>query len=267
MKSTKDDLPNIGFEQIGTWIINGEGISYKIDEHKKGSLGIDNALYAFALDNEIKYIGKTCKSIQKRFVGYVNPSNTQTTNIKCHKEIQSLLTEGKTVEIWVFAPNIPFQILGFDVNLAAGLEDSLIREFKPEWNGRQTPDDTSDLVEFSEENKPEDQQVIAPGNPAHCFNILLGKTYYNVGFINPGAVASDHLDADGEPVKVFLGNPSNCVNSAINRRANANGSVRVIGNNRQIAEWLQANFKQGDNVSACVIDKQTILLRAPSTHA
>jgi type III secretory pathway component EscU len=34
--------------------------------------------------------------------------------------------------------------------------------------------------------------------------------------------------------------------------------------NRQITEWFQANFKQGNEVSAAVISRQTILLRAPT---
>jgi hypothetical protein len=56
---------------------------------------------------------------------------------------------------------------------------------------------------------------------------------------------------------VYLGNESEQVDSVINRTANANGSVRVVGNNRSIAEWFQRNFKPGDVVEAKVQDAFT----------
>lgn len=253
MKLTKNDLPNIGFEQIGAWKINGKGIGYSINQHKQGFLGIGNALYAFTSGNDVMYIGKTTKSITGRFVGYFN-GNGRATNNKLHVAILDLLRTGNTVEIWVFAPTIPFQILGFEVNLAAGLEDSLISEFKPEWNGKRV----------TVANNQNNAQL---GIPVCDFKIKLGKIYYNSGFINPGVTASQELDVDGEPVKVFLGSSANFVNSAINRRANTNGTVRIIGNNRQIAEWFQDKFNPGDEVSAAVIDRQTILLREPTPNA
>jgi hypothetical protein len=268
MKLIKEDLSNIGFEQIGEWnITNAGGIDYSINKHKEGFLRINNALYAFALDNEVMYIGKTTKSIKKRFVGYVKPGNSQATNAKCHKAILKLLKADKKIEIWSFAPIIPFQILGFEVNLAAGLEDDLINKFKPKWNNRRASDDISDLVEFSEENTPDNEVQIEANpfaSPVCNFKILLAETYYKFGYINPGVTASQYLDIDGAQVKVFLGNSANFVYSTINRRANVNGSVRIIGNNSDIAKWFQANFEQGNEVSADVINKQTVFLRAPT---
>jgi hypothetical protein len=70
------------------------------------------------------------------------------------------------------------------------------------------------------------------------FQIRLGAAYYNQGLINPGTDASHFLGDDGDPVIVYLGNESEQVDSVINRSANANGTVRIVGNNRRIADWF-----------------------------
>jgi hypothetical protein len=64
-------------------------------------------------------------------------------------------------------------------------------------------------------------------------------------------------------VIVYLGTQFEQVDSSINRSANMNGSVRIVGNNRRIADWFQQHFKLGDVVEAAVQDPQHILLMLP----
>jgi hypothetical protein len=81
------------------------------------------------------YIGKTIRSLSQRLYGYVNPGPSQSTNIKNRQKIETILRQGKEIKIFVFAPHgneIVYR--GIPVNLAAGLEDSLIRIVKPPWN-------------------------------------------------------------------------------------------------------------------------------------
>jgi hypothetical protein len=47
------------------------------------------------------------------------------------------LVNGKSVEIFALQDNDLLHYGGFDVNLAAGLEDSLVRDLSPPWNGGQ----------------------------------------------------------------------------------------------------------------------------------
>ena len=94
--------------------------------------------------------------------------------------------------------------------------------------------------------------------PSNSFIITLGKTYYQKGFINPGLAASQLLGAHGEPVTVILGNSGKNILSRIDRTANANGSVRVIGKNSDIADWFQQNFHQGSTVTGVIEDQNTI---------
>jgi hypothetical protein len=96
------------------------------------------------------------------------------------------------------------------------------------------------------------------------FSVRLGIAYYYHGIINPGVDASHYLGNDGDPVIVYLGSEAEQVDSVINRSANPNGSVRIVGNNRRIAEWFQQHYKFGETVEAKVRDPQHILLMMPT---
>ncbi len=97
------------------------------------------------------------------------------------------------------------------------------------------------------------------------FQIKLGAAYYNQGLINPGSDASQILGDHGDPVIVYLGTQAEQVDSVINRTANANGSVRIVGNNRRIADWFKRYFRAGDVVEARVQDPRHVLLMLPQS--
>jgi hypothetical protein len=67
--------------------------------------------------------------------GYQNPDPTQPTNSKCNKLIKEMLTKDSVIEIHALPDNGLLYYGGFHVNLAAGLEDNMIKILKPEWNG------------------------------------------------------------------------------------------------------------------------------------
>ena len=66
--------------------------------------------------------------------GYQNPGATQSTNIKGNKFIRESLSGGSAVEVHALPDNGLLYYGGFHVNLAAGLEDSLVAQLKPKWN-------------------------------------------------------------------------------------------------------------------------------------
>lgn len=95
-------------------------------------------LYAFAVDREPTYVGKTSQGLLKRMQGYRSPAASAvrggSTNIRNNRYIVDALASGAVVEIYVL-DGVPVQHHGeFRINLAAGLEDSLIRELAPPWN-------------------------------------------------------------------------------------------------------------------------------------
>ena len=69
--------------------------------------------------------------------GYRNPGPTQSTNIENKHNIRQSLEQGKLVEVYVLPDNGLLHYGKFHVNLAAGLEDSVVLELNPPWNGGQ----------------------------------------------------------------------------------------------------------------------------------
>lgn len=271
---TKESLTLIGFADVGAWSASGETIAFILDSEKAtvNDVLVDtpNALYAFVRGDVVQYIGKTTQSVRKRFVGYRNPGKGQRTNLRCNAKIKEALAVGGKVRILVFTPIPDLRYRDYDINLAAGLEDLLIRAFAPPWNGL---DKGKPVTEEAEREKAEEEAAAAPTDaeqpkpmsrgPAFLFKITLGQAYYNQGLINPGVAASEHLGKNGEPIQISFDDGAESVMSSINRTANASGAVRVIGRNRLIAEWFQQHYKRGEVVQAQVLDTNRIRLAAP----
>jgi len=65
---------------------------------------------------------------------YQKPGPSQRTNIRVHGLLNDLLSRGTYVQIHALPDDGSMQYRGFHVNLAAGLEDSVINGLKPKWN-------------------------------------------------------------------------------------------------------------------------------------
>lgn len=114
----------IGLCKVGEWGVLG------------GRLGANlNILYSFILGTEVLYIGKTTQTLQTRLYGSPRPGPAQNTNLKGNKLLLELLGHGKCIDIFALPDDGLHQIGAFDLNLAAGLEDSIISVLKPRWNG------------------------------------------------------------------------------------------------------------------------------------
>jgi hypothetical protein len=124
-------LLDIGFVVVGRWFLAADIIDCELTE----LADFPNALYAFAVNGDLAYIGKTTKTLRARMNGYRHPGPTQSTNIRNNQSIRSALSQGKRVEIYVFRDTGLVRFGGFHLNSAAGLEDSLVRDLSPPWNG------------------------------------------------------------------------------------------------------------------------------------
>jgi hypothetical protein len=113
-------------------LVASDEIKVTLTEHAQSA----NALYAFVSDGEVLYVGKTTQQLRRRLYGYQNPRTTQTTNVRGNKAIATALTEKKIIEVFVLPDNGLLKFGGFHLNLAAGLEDSLINDLRPIWNKR-----------------------------------------------------------------------------------------------------------------------------------
>ncbi|PTY07977.1 hypothetical protein DB347_07085 [Opitutaceae bacterium EW11] len=265
----KAKLEEIGFREIAQWQLSGQRLSYCLinpGPESDALCAFPNALYAFTCGQTILYVGKTTKGIRIRFAGYCNPGRNQVTNQKCHEEIKSLLRKNASVSISVFSGNQFLRYDIFEINLAAGLEDSLIKTLRPRWNGKFVSG------EFVSETEEIEAEAVLPesiaaanvqsvtGRAEKGFEVKLGKTYYGSGFINTGTTVSDAIGKHGEPMLIRLGSESHPgVESRIDRKANVNGTPRIYGGAR-VARWFQDNFRLNDTVIGRVLTPNQILL-------
>jgi hypothetical protein len=122
-------LKDIGFKKSGLWKKDGDGIGFDPPPEAK------EALYAFVVGGAVKYVGKTTGGLARRLTGYRKPGPSQSTNQRVHKEIRAALDKNNVVEIYAFCPDVPQQYGSFQINLPAGLEDSIIAALPAEkWN-------------------------------------------------------------------------------------------------------------------------------------
>lgn len=123
-------LETLGFKKVGVWQLHADRIFSRLDDHAE----VRNILYAFICEGKVAYIGKSARSLKSRLNGYQHPGISQFTNIEGNKRIREALMANKPVDIYALFDNGLLHYGGFYINLAAGLEDSLISAFKPAWN-------------------------------------------------------------------------------------------------------------------------------------
>lgn len=129
-KNAVSIIQDLGFEESGFWFLENSKLSSNLSKSQKET----NILYAFVVDDEVAYIGKSVQSLFKRMYLYKNCGPSQHTNIRNHASIKDCLEQGKTVRIYAFIQQVPMEYKGIPINLAAGLEDNLIALLKPYWN-------------------------------------------------------------------------------------------------------------------------------------
>jgi len=223
-------------------------------------------LYAFVLlkdsDDvlgEVKYVGKTRKTLRQRFVGYVNPGQGQATNRKVNCFVKLALNKGYRVETYSFQDNTPLQWNGINLNIPAGIEDAVIDHWRPEWNFiRNSATPCNDKRVTSNLN----METNNPASPIKAeskvlFKWTLGKTYYRTGYMNPGVKVDEWFGQAGENVQLFL--PNGAVYEAtIDRNANLNKTVRLGFNG--IIPFLRENFTENQEVFIEILEKNKLRL-------
>src|SRR5579871_3474474 len=249
-------LINIGFVSVGHWSLVGATIKFNLNSHHTTK----NILYSFISNGQIKYIGKTTMQLSQRMYGYQNPGPSQSTNIRVNDKIKSLLDTEAPIDIFVLTDNGLLNYGSFRINLAAGLEDTLIHDINPEWNlsGKKIipADINSEKPELS--NKPMQTVAIVP--ILTTLEILLGQAYYNQGFFNINREHSQLFGGDNEMIEIQLGKKSDVtIQGYINRTANKNGTPRIMGG-KELRDWIKKNFKLNDVMKVDVISPIAIRL-------
>jgi excinuclease UvrABC nuclease subunit len=123
-------LIDLGFEEVGSWVLNNELLKCQLAKHSS-ECGV---LYAFVSEAEVLYVGKSVRTLKTRLYGYERPGPSQRTNIAGNEKLRQLLTAVPSVTILALVVSEPVLYRGVPLNVAAGLEDPLIARLKPKWN-------------------------------------------------------------------------------------------------------------------------------------
>jgi hypothetical protein len=232
-------LLSIGFIYVGNWtLLESSKLCLTLISHFNSK----NILYSFICNGEVKYIGKSIKRLEGRLYGYQNPGLSQSTNIRVNALIIEQLNKGNPVDIFILNDNGLLSFGGFKINIAAGLEDSLIYEINPEWNfagkKRLLEDVQSEVISNKPQKLPREKST-----NTDCIEIKLGQTYYRQGFFNIPVSHSMKFAEDNAVIEMILEPNAEQIYGYINRRANLNGTPRIMGG-VSLKEWIQKSFNQ-----------------------
>lgn len=266
------DLIDIGFQTVGAWDLGPQGIELRLESMKHAS----PALYAFVVREDVRYVGKTARPLQRRLYNYLKPGDTQLTNIRVRQLILQTLGAGDPVSIMAFADAREQRIGRFLLNLPAGLEDDIIRQLRPAWNGRAEREFTAASAEAAnpsdEAEAPqstasaptrEQSPPAAPTAPKAIrpsFTVTIGRTYFRQGFFNVPVDYARYFAAHGADIRITVpGHPTPIVGH-INRTVNANDTPRIMGGVR-LRDWLQERLRLNGRLRVVVVNPQEIEVR------
>lgn len=244
-----------------------------------------------SLKTEVVYIGHTRKTFRNRMNGYQSGAGNAVNN-RVNTEIKKFLSCGGRVEVMVLLNDQGLQMYGIDVDMAAGLEYSLIYFYccynrdnncRPLLNiagnncvkkaKRLTDGDEINQAkeDYEEENADYPPPVLPDRDveqlglisdnceslPCRFEFYLTQRVYWPIPVFNVPVNCERHFGLHGSLMNIELsGNNAVTLQVRVNRTANKNGTPRIYfaGNNGGVyTAWKQANHVVGDMVTVVVL--------------
>lgn len=235
-----EDLLKIGFLTVGTWSLINNELKVNLDSFQRES----NLLYCFVSNGSVKYVGKTKNNLEQRMYGYQKPGPSQSTNQRVNDKIRQCLRDNQKVDILILIDNGGLRYGHLKINLAAGLEDTLIDEFKPDWNLHGNKSSLKNALNYSlSESKSYEGDL---KSPKVKIDLVLRQTYFEQGFFNIRNSDSEYFANHNSPIEIKLGlTGDKIIKGLINRTANINGSPRIMGG-KELKNWFNSNFKPNE---------------------
>lgn len=116
-----------GFVEFDGWLVTQDRL------HAPRNLPAQRGVYAFAVDNQVMYIGLASRSIKQRLGFYIRPGAGQLTNVRLNSIIRQFASEGHVVRVLIAHPP-DLEWNGFRMSGPEALEAALIEDFSPPWN-------------------------------------------------------------------------------------------------------------------------------------
>jgi hypothetical protein len=117
-----------GFVRLGLWQPEGiDGI--RLD----GAVPSKPGVYAFAVNDEVVYVGVSERNLRRRLYFYSKPGPRQKTSIRIKKLIREELAQGRSVSAYIVHPE-GSEWNGINLPMDTAVEAGLIRAIQPIWN-------------------------------------------------------------------------------------------------------------------------------------
>jgi hypothetical protein len=260
----------LGFTLSADFILNEDILINNIFHNNNSA----NILYVFANinptneeENFVFYIGHTRTTFSNRMRGY-RLGNGHNTNYRIHSYIREQLQVGKHIKVYVLNNIYNLNIRELEIDIAAGLEYSLISYFANFNLNNNFPS----LLNIAGNNNNllvnipnEIQEIVEPEelNENFAYN-LNSSTYWNTSNINvPKNLEHLFGDHNEEVIIEFYLNDTlvNRFNELINRNATQNGSPRIYirgENGRWFINWKHEFFNQNSSINIKITDRNRL---------
>ena len=263
-------LREIGFELAGEWLLEEAGPA--IDVRRYGAAA--NVLYAFASDNELLYIGRSGRSLGARMQGYELGGPARSVRARNRERIIGMLMLDQQVALYAM-PDPGAMLYGsFRVNLAAGLQHSLIDALDPPWNksasslfdsAEPTPLNMVASAARQRRHSAGDDDPAVLTTEQSGYRFLVGYMYMDKGFFNVPARYSRLFGKDREKIKILCGRDKSTIHGHIDRSSNTNAAPRIVGGGA-LKSWFEEHAGLNNPVDIDILAPNAVWIRNPGTR-
>lgn len=126
-------LVSNGFSAVGSWVVDASSVGgARLD----GTAPRGPGVYAHAVDGVVQYVGSAHRGLRRRLQHYQTTIRLRTA-YRVRTAILEALASGQAVETVAIVP-APGSLTwnAMPIDLVLGLEEGLIRTYRPNWNRR-----------------------------------------------------------------------------------------------------------------------------------
>jgi len=269
-KSPLTRLQEIGFELAGEWLLEDGEPRIEVRRYPAAA----NVLYAFVSDGELLYIGRSGRALGLRMQGYEQGGPARSVRARNRERIVAMLMLDQQVALYAM-PDPGSMLYGsFRVNLAAGLQHSLIEALDPPWNKNAGSllegADASPLQAPARRRRratdtESDSEVGNNTTQRPSYRFLVGYMYMDKGFFNVPVRYSRLFGKDREKIKILCGREKSTIHGHIDRSSNTNASPRIIGGGA-LKHWFEEHAGLNNPVDIDILAPNAVWIRNPGTR-
>ena len=271
-KPALERLQEIGFEFAGEWLLETDGPCIEVRRYAAAV----NVLYAFVSESELLYIGRSGRSLGVRMQGYELGGPPRSVRARNRERIIGMLMLDQQVALHAMSDPGAMVYGSFRVNLAAGLQHSLIDALDPPWNQAVGSSvERTDLTPLNAvaptarkrhreaSSEHDDHAVLTTEQSGYRF--LVGYMYMSKGFFNVPVRYSPLFGNDREKIKILCGREKSTIHGHIDRSSNTNASPRIVGGGA-LKSWFEKHAGLNNPVDIDILAPNAIWIRNPGTR-